>query len=368
MLMISQLKTIVFSILIGILAVFFMPVCFSMPEKPVPVVVDTDLGFDDWIALVIILNAPNINTRAIIVSGTGGVHLKPGMKSLSKFLGLMGKPSIPIVPGLMQPLKYHYAFPAALRIDTDNLMSQVIQSSNFKVTSKAQRYDQKKPMHNGIDFLYRSIVSSTIPVTVMVLGPSTDIAYLLKKHPDVESHIKKLIIMGGAIHTKGNLYIPDVYTKPMNDKAEWNIFFDVKAAQVVLNSRIPKVLIPLDASNRVGITNQFIQALPHFKNYKNSVGLQLIYSILHQVSLSQPVDGNLFFWDVLPAMLVTSKHANWIASKCYFIKVHADNKQKNMFGATQSEHCYEYQPCTKTILGIDELRFHKALMARLHAL
>lgn len=364
----GQLKTIVFSMLIGMLVLLFMPVCFSMPEKAMPVVIDTDLGFDDWIALVVMLDAPSINTRAIIISGAGGVHLKPGMKSLSKFLNLMGKQSIPIAPGLVQPLKYHYEFPAALRVQADNLMSDIIQSNNFKVTSKTQRYDKKSPMHKGINLLYQSIVSSATPVTVVILGPSTDIAYLIKKHPDVKSHIKKLIIMGGAIHTKGNLYIPDFYEQPMNDKAEWNIFFDVKAAQIVLNSRIPKVLIPLDASNSVGITNKFIHALPHFKNYKNSIGLQLIYSILHQVSLSQPVDGNLFFWDVLPAMLVTSKHVNWVASKCYFIKVHADNKQKDMFGVTQAEPCYDHRSCTKTILGIDQLRFHKALMARLHAL
>lgn len=345
----------------------FSTTALSASQSVVPVVVDTDLGFDDWIGLVILLDDPAVRVKAIVVSGTGEIHLWPGVRSLKQFLALLGRTDVPIAPGLAQPLKYHYQFPAELRQHADGLMQHVISSYHFSRRSPSTAHKVHVSV-NGIALLDEIIKHSATPVTIVAKGPATDIAYLLSRHPDVKQSIKKVIVMGGAIHTAGNLFITGIHTHPMNKKAEWNIFVDVLAAKRLLNSHVPIVLVPLDATNMAHITQQFIDALPQFQQFKSCIGLQLIYAILHYLSLSQPVDGNLFFWDLVPAMMATPEPINWVSTQHARVKVFTNNKYKAMFGATRAYPCKSTQPCVQIVTHLDNEKFNNDLMHRLHRL
>src|ERR1039458_6618136 len=107
-------------------------------------------------------------------------------------------------------------------------------------------------------------------ITILALGPMTNVAMLLRLHPDLEGKIKRIVFMGGNVHVPGNA----------SAAAEFNFWFDPEAAQAVLRSRIlEKVMFPLDICNRAVLTkarfDEIIAAkTPVTERYKEDYGLR----------------------------------------------------------------------------------------------
>jgi len=199
-----------------------------------PVIIDTDVGSDDLLAIAFLLSRADIRIEAITVAN-GLAHVERGAANLVRLLTLAGKPDIPVYIGRSSPMRGHREFPAAWRRTSDELLGVHLPAAKRKPQSQS-----------AAEFLAR-----TRPVRILALGPLTNLA---------EAGVagRKLVIMGGALRVPGNLG-DGGFIKTNNTTAEWNIFVDPLAASIVFRSASQITLIPLDATAKVPIDMAFLQ-------------------------------------------------------------------------------------------------------------
>jgi len=201
------------------------------------IVFDTDCGFfgDDGAALVMVLRSPEKVRVAAITAVSGNVWAAESAGYLTEILGLLGHPtSSQIKPyvGAQMPL-IHTADMAKLEAP---LEFQGAFANSVKLAPGQP---------SALDAMAAAVRQNPGRITILALGPMTNVAMLLRLHPDLESRIRRIVFMGGNVHVRGNA----------SAAAEFNFWFDPEAAQAVLRSRIPeKVMFPLDICNRAVLT------------------------------------------------------------------------------------------------------------------
>jgi purine nucleosidase len=187
----------------------------AAPEK-IPILLDTDIGsdIDDAFALALILNSPELDLLGVTtVSGDAEARARLAAKMLED----AGRLDVPVVAG---------ASSKPLPIEQCRL------ADNFKSPSLLPIAAE--------DFLESEIKRRPGEITIVAIGPLTNVAALLKKYPDAAKEIKQIVLMGGSIE-RG--YAPDSKPEP-----EYNIRMDPEAAQVVFSSGVPIVMAPLDVT------------------------------------------------------------------------------------------------------------------------
>ncbi len=189
--------------------------CAAAPEK-IPILLDTDIGsdIDDAFALALVLNSPELDLLGVTtVSGDAEARARLAAKMLED----AGRLDVPVVAGASsKPLP----------------IQQCRLADNFKSPSLLPLAAE--------DFLESEIKRRPGEITVVAIGPLTNVAALLKKYPDAAKEIKQIVLMGGSIE-RG--YAPD--SKP---EAEYNIKMDPAAAQAVFTSGVPILMAPLDVT------------------------------------------------------------------------------------------------------------------------
>lgn len=135
----------------------------------------------------------------------------------------------------------------------------------------------------------------------MAVGPLTNIAEALQTAPEIDAKIEAIYIMGGAVKTDGNVGISGVGIQ--NQYAEWNIYIDPVAANIVFDSGIPIILVSLDATDDVPVTRNFYKTLD--KN-RNTPSANLAYELL-TANLDFIDSGGFQFWDPLAASVFTDQ-------------------------------------------------------------
>jgi len=256
----------------------------------IDLIIDTDAAFDDWWAILYLLNHPNVNVKAITIVATGEAHGLPGAVNISKLCALAEKPNIPIAYGQEKPLKGDNEFPQFMRDAMDSLLDIELQGN-----SKANiRNDPLK--------LMKEVLSKQI-ATVLAIGPLTNLAQFCQQYPKLKLKISRLVIMGGALEVAGN--ISALRPEVEEDVAEWNIYCDPEAARQVFESGLPLELLPLDLTNQFPMTQQFVDSLnTHADNPCLSFVAETFQKITQLLNIDTIVQ-NCCFWDVLAAMAIT---------------------------------------------------------------
>lgn len=216
--------------------------------SPKPVVIDSDVSPDDWTALPYLLQHPNVDVKAISVSGTGEAHAGPGVCNVQGLLALTGKPDIPVAGGRPTPLQGNHSFPSLMRWVIDHRMALRLPANPRPPSPKT-----------AVELLASAILDSPQKVTMVTFGPLTTPAELLQTHPEVIDNLEMVYSMGGAIDAPGNIREMRPFSK--NTVAEWNIYVDPHAANVVFESGVPFTLVPLDATDRIPTTMAFYERL-----------------------------------------------------------------------------------------------------------
>lgn len=252
---------------------------------------DTDASNDDFIALIYLINHPKINLKAVTIVGTGEAHGPQGANNAADLCYLLDKPNMPIAYGNPQSLENSgRPFPDYIRQMIDNIL-----------VGKGIAHHPHSTIKNGaVELIKNIIVSSKQPVTILATGPLTNIAEFIKQYPALIPNVQKIIFMGGAVNVPGNIKALD--SDSPNTVAEWNVYADPKAAQIVFTSGIPIVLVPLDATNQVPMTKEFFESVSHHKQ----ADLKLIHDLLKMIidELGMNVFLNDFYlWDSLAAMV-----------------------------------------------------------------
>lgn len=197
----------------------------AQPAK-IPILFDFDIGedIDDTFALATILASPELELRGVTTVGEDSY--KRAQMAL-RFLTAVGHPKIPVAAGLPEkttkPLAYW----------------QVQYGNHASVYFR----DPKPAKERAPEFLYKHLKASPGELTIVAVGPLTNIAKLLTDHPDAKKMIKQIVIMGGSVD-RG-------YNEGSKAQAEYNIAADVKSAQFVFRSGVPLVMAPLDATAMV---------------------------------------------------------------------------------------------------------------------
>ena len=213
-----------------------------------PVVVDSDVAPDDWVALLLLLQRADAEVRSVTVAGTGEVHPGPGVRNARRLAALVGRSDVPIAAGRAQPLQGKHRFPLLMRWMMDSLLLLGIPAAPRAASQQT-----------AVQLLTSTIQGSPDKVTMIALGGLTNIAELFLAHPGLVSQVEMLYIMGGAVDMPGN--IREIVPSSPNEFAEWNIYVDPHAAAVALDSGVPITLVPLDATNQNPVTVEFAQRL-----------------------------------------------------------------------------------------------------------
>ncbi len=214
-----------------------------MPDSTLNrVIVDTDAGPDDLLALGYLLLHPTIHVEAITIS-YGLADSECAAINIARIISAFAKGHIPVYIGHAKPSSGNAAYPRHWR----NL------SNDLPGVSLPAAYIPPEEEH-AVSFLERRLSRASRPVRVLALGSLTNLANLTRAAAPA---IQELVIMGGAVNVPGNVNDMEEFVSPTK-KAEWNFFVDPLAASKVCSSDLPLTLIPLDATNQVPVKIPFI--------------------------------------------------------------------------------------------------------------
>lgn len=259
------------------------------------VIFDHDGSVDDFMALAILLARDVVKVLAVTVSGTGEVRAKTGCDNTARFLQCVKAQHIPVGCGSVQAIdpKIAHPFPDFIRDAMDKLFDG----------KGMPAFSGSLPYIDAVTLWRDTLQQSKEKVTLLITGPLTTAAAFILQHPQLaKDKIEKIVIMGGAIDVPGN--IKDLDHKDNNTVAEWNIYADPAAFDVVLKSSIKTVLVPLDATNQVPITPSFYAQLNNTKQPLSQffyLGLKSIHDEV--VKLKMDFFKVYFAWDPLSALL-----------------------------------------------------------------
>ena len=190
-----------------------------------PLVICTDPGIDDFIALSMVLSNPEFDVLGMVAL-SGNVGLDVTVNNALLACEYSGRADIPVFAGSAKPL----VRPAR---SASNIHGKSGLGKSLELYAKGKPIDK-----NGADFILEMAQKYAGTLEILSLGPLTDVALALQKAPEIAGKIARITIMGGGIHA-GNA------TK----YAEFNIVADPEAASVAFSSSVKTVMIGLDATN-----------------------------------------------------------------------------------------------------------------------
>ena len=215
------------------------------------VIIDTDPGVDDAIAILIALRASSLEVLGLTTVG-GNVPLARGTRNALALLEYAGHTDIPVSRGSALPVRgrYRYAFPVH---GASGLTKRLPNLSTWPIDQRA------------VDFLAGELGKRPGEVLLIALGPLTNLANLLTRHPGSLEKASGLVVMGGAVDVSGNV----------TSHAEFNFYSDPEAARMVLSSGIPLTLIDLAATHQVEIEREAARELKP-RNTSGALAAQLL--------------------------------------------------------------------------------------------
>lgn len=281
-----------------------------------PLIIDTDMAADDWMAILYLLNRPDISVEAITVTGAGEAHCEPGIKNAMHLTALAGQPDIPVSCGRETPLQGDHTFPASWRERVDALAGLTLPDNPASPAPQS-----------AVELLTAILESSSNKMTILTLGPLTNLAEALQAAPELKDKIEMIYIMGGAVDVPGN--VGNSRAGIDNQTADWNIYVDPHAAALVFESGAPLTLIPLDATNHVPVTDSFVKRI---KNNRQTPEAMFVFDLLTKTEYHDFIRmGGYFFWDPLAAAILTENSLGTFETKALIVV----EEEGNNCGRTQ---------------------------------
>lgn len=254
-----------------------------------PVVIDTDMAADGWLAILYLLGRSDVDIQAIAVTGAGEAHCSAGTRNALDLVALAGWPDIPVACGREMPLQGNHTFPKEWRERVDGLLGLRLPENSRGVSSES-----------AVEMLARIIQGSPQKVHLIVLGPLTNVGEALEAEPALATNLEMITVMGGAVRVAGNV---GSSSNIKNEVSEWNIYVDPQAAAQVFGSGAPITLVPLDATNYAPLTMDFYRRLE--RDRTTSVA-EFVYRVL-AAQEDNVRSGWYYFWDPLAAAIATEE-------------------------------------------------------------
>ncbi|CAM8674373.1 pyrimidine-specific ribonucleoside hydrolase RihA [Leclercia sp. M-A074-M] len=207
-----------------------------------PIILDCDPGHDDAIALVLALASPELELKAV-TSSAGNQTPDKTLRNVLRMLTLLKRGDIPVAGGAIKPLM------------RDLIIADNVHGESGLDGPALPEPDFAPQDCTAVELMANVLRESTEPVTLVSTGPQTNVALLLNGHPELHAKIARIVILGGAMGL-GN----------WTPAAEFNIFVDPEAAEIVFQSGIPVVMAGLDVTHQAQIMAEDIERFRRIGN------------------------------------------------------------------------------------------------------
>ena len=219
------------------------------------IIIDTDPGQDDAVAILLALASPEDFDILGIVAVAGNVSLAQNARNALKIVELSGRTDIQVFAGCERPLRRHLVTAEYVHGDTG--------LDGPDLPAPIQQLETR----HGVDFIIDTLMAHEPgTVTLCCLAPLTNIAMAMVKHPAITERIKEIVMMGGGYFEGGNI----------TPAAEFNIYVDPEAADVVLRSGVHIVMAPLDLTHMMQSTHDRLDKIRALGNRAGEAVYQML--------------------------------------------------------------------------------------------
>jgi inosine-uridine nucleoside N-ribohydrolase len=215
----------------------FAAIGATAQTAPKRVIIDTDPGTDDAMAIILALNSPELKVEALTVV-PGNVDGRQGLENALKIVSLAGRCDVTVAGGAQHPLNQKL------------ITAQFWHGKNGLADVELPASKCKADPRFGPDLIIEMIHKYPHEITLIPVGPLTNIALAVSKDPSIAGLVKDIVIMGGSI-SGGNV----------DGAAEANIYNDPEAAQIVFNAGWMVTMVGSDVGERTLITRKYLAQL-----------------------------------------------------------------------------------------------------------
>ncbi|MEV8069048.1 nucleoside hydrolase [Streptomyces sp. NPDC085995] len=208
-----------------------------MTGLPTPVIIDCDTGVDDALALLFAVRHPGLDLRAVTCVA-GNTDVDQVVRNTLTVLEQAGSPPVPVARGAERPL--------IEPVRTAHHVHGHDGMGDLGLPAPRRRAADV----DAVTLLRREILASPRPVTLIPTAPLTNIALLLRTHPEVTRNIERIVFMGGAVGAGNATAV-----------AEFNVWHDPEAAAILLTAGVPITMYGLDVFQRVIVPAQDVRRL-----------------------------------------------------------------------------------------------------------
>ncbi len=219
------------------------------------IILDTDPGIDDALALFLALASPEVTLEAL-TTVQGNVSVEQTTHNALTLLTLARRTDIPVARGCADPL-------VRARVDAAH-----VHGYNGLGNATLPEPTLAPVEQHAVDLIIEKVMQNPGEITLIPIGPLTNIALAVRREPRIAQHVREVVIMGGAIRVPGNV----------TPSSEFNIFADPHAAHIVFHAGWPLRLVSLDVTTRVSMQRQQVEALAaHGSKVTTALQQMMIY-------------------------------------------------------------------------------------------
>jgi inosine-uridine nucleoside N-ribohydrolase len=221
------------------------------------IILDTDPGLDDALALFLALASPEVQLVAI-TTVSGNVHIDLTTRNALTLLELTGRTDIPLARGCDRP------------IIRQPVIADYVHGHNGLGGIELPEPQLQPVSQHAVDLIIEKVMAAPREIILVPIGPLTNIAMALRKEPRIAEYVREVVIMGGALRVPGNV----------TPEAEFNIYADPHAAHMVFHAGWPIRLVTLDVTNKTLLQREQVQALASNGSPVTRLSQQMVVNFL----------------------------------------------------------------------------------------
>jgi inosine-uridine nucleoside N-ribohydrolase len=334
---------------------FAWPAATASPRR---IILDCDPGVDDAMAIFLALRSPELRVEAV-TAVSGNVPLSFTLPNALRLVEIAGRTDVPVAGGAATPL--------VRRLTT----ASYVHGNNGLGGVEFPEPKLKPVAEPAAQLIQRVVRSSPGEITIVGVGPLTNVATALKSDPGLASQIKEIVVMGGSL-SGGNI----------TPAAEFNFYVDPEAARIVFNAGVPLTMVGLDVTHKVLLGEEHLKALQAVQTPLSQAAAKIMRATLERMRKGRDVTVVAMHDPLTVAHLIDS---TILTFKDYYVQIETSGE----FTAGESVgYTYapartsppmntgqpapettppEFKPNTKVAMGVDPDKFFRLLIPRLTA-
>ncbi len=335
---------------------------FAIPGNPAAaprrIILDTDPGVDDAMAIFLGLRSPEIKIEAI-TAVSGNVPLSFTLPNALRLVEIAGHPEVPVAGGAATPL--------VRRLIT----ASYVHGNNGLGGVEFPEPKLKAVGETAAELMRRIVHANPGEITIVGVGPLTNVATALKSDPELASQIKEIVVMGGSL-SGGNI----------TPAAEFNFYVDPEAARIVFDAGVPLTMVGLDVTHKVLLREEQIKRLEEAQNPVSQAAAKIMRATFERmrkghdatvVAMHDPltvahlIDPTILTLKDYYVQIETSGEFTAGESLGYSYAPARPSPPMNTGLPAPETTAAEFKPSTKVAVGVDADKFFRLLLPRLTA-